>query len=997
VTGGNLSNISGTLGTFQQLPNGQFATAVPNVNLFLINPNSIIFGSGARLDVGASFVATTANAFQFGNLGTFSASQPTPPDQLLTINPSAFLYNQLAQQPRNSIESRAFLRVPDGQSLVLLGGNIAPTTAATGEVFLTGFGVVAPGGQVEVGSVGSSGDVDLVVADRQIGFRIPTTMLRSDITLTGGVSVGGATSRGNRDMRINGRNITLNQRSFIGAGITAGAGNSSETQAGNVIILASGNLRVSEGSRISSIVDPFAAGQTGNVTIEATNLFVEGGSSINPVLSGRGLAGNVTVKANAIALDNAGQIVSAIAPLGSGASGNVSVETGTLSITNGAGISASAFGAGLAGDVQVSASQMLLDGVGIISNGLSPSGIFSTFGATQAEGRGGNVTVRATSLTVANGATISASTIGRGNAGNVEVTAENQLVLDAGGIAGEVGSTATGNSGNVTVRAGALTASRVGVISSTTFGQGSVGNVQVTADQITLDGNVVNGRTSGIFSAVERTGIGAGGNVVVRSDSLQLTNGAAISASTFGTGNAGNVQVSAANIIVDGTNPGGAFATAIASGVAPGAVGNGGSVAIDADSLTVRNGANISASTFGQGNAGNLDITSDTILLDGRSANDRAASGIASQVNLGATGSGGTVRINTNSLAITDGAAVSVATGGIGNAGSIFISADNITLADGPFGVAPSGISSLVARTATGDGGDIKITTRSLTLANGALISSNAGGQGNAGNLDITTNILQLDNGGIIAGARSGNGANITLNIGELLLMRRGSDISTSAGLAGAGGDGGNITINAPNGFIVGVKSENSDIRANAFTGSGGRVNITAQGIYGLQFRPRLTEFSDITASSTFGVSGVVAINTLGIDPSRGLRQLPGGFVDPSNRIDQKCAAGSGFRQSSFTVTGRGGLPENPLEPLQSGEGIAEWVEVEAEREIQNISYGNAARTKFKIQNSEAPPPIIEVDSVMVNKDGSVELVASQQMAQPGRFWYLPSCASWKD
>ncbi|MEX0272735.1 hypothetical protein AB3R30_26915, partial [Leptolyngbyaceae cyanobacterium UHCC 1019] len=124
--------------------------------------------------------------------------------------------------------------------------------------------------------------------------------------------------------------------------------------------------------------------------------------------------------------------------------------------------------------------------------------------------------------------------------------------------------------------------------------------------------------------------------------------------------------------------------------------------------------------------------------------------------------------------------------------------------------------------------------------------------------------------------------------------MRRESQISTSAGFAGAGGNGGNITINAPKGFIVGVKSENSDITANAFTGSGGRVNITAQGIYGLQFRPRLTEFSDITASSTFGVSGVVAINTLGVDPSRGLQQLPGGLVDPSNRIDQKCAAGSG-------------------------------------------------------------------------------------------------------
>jgi large exoprotein involved in heme utilization and adhesion len=73
----------------------------------------------------------------------------------------------------------------------------------------------------------------------------------------------------------------------------------------------------------------------------------------------------------------------------------------------------------------------------------------------------------------------------------------------------------------------------------------------------------------------------------------------------------------------------------------------------------------------------------------------------------------------------------------------------------------------------------------------------------------------------------------------DLLQLRRNSQISTNAGKAQAIGDGGNITINAPNGFIVAKPQENSDITANAFTGSGGKVQINATGIFGIAPRSR--------------------------------------------------------------------------------------------------------------------------------------------------------------
>lgn len=118
VTGSSISNIDGLL------------RANGTANLFLLNPNGIVFGQNAQLDVRGSFVGTTANAIGFGDQGFFSATDPNAPP-LLTVNPSAFLFNQArtaaienrscanaGRDPSNSFNSFG-LRVPDGRSLLL--------------------------------------------------------------------------------------------------------------------------------------------------------------------------------------------------------------------------------------------------------------------------------------------------------------------------------------------------------------------------------------------------------------------------------------------------------------------------------------------------------------------------------------------------------------------------------------------------------------------------------------------------------------------------------------------------------------------------------------------------------------------------------------------------------------------------------------------------------------------------------------------------------------
>ncbi len=233
-------------------------------------------------------------------------------------------------------------------------------------------------------------------------------------------------------------------------------------------------------------------------------------------------------------------------------------------------------------------------------------------------------------------------------------------------------------------------------------------------------------------------------------------------------------------------------------------------------------------------------------------------------------------------------------------------------------------------------------------------------------------------------------GGDITLDVKDLLLLRRNSLVSATAGTAQAGGNGGNITINAP--FIIGVSGENSDITANAFRGNGGRITIDTNAIFGLQYRPQLTPFSDITASSQFGLSGTVAINTLNVDPNRGLVALPINLADPSQQISQDCRPGSKTSASSFVATGRGGIPLSPEEPLESRAIVMKWVPLPEEAgEMRSQGDGEGGEEiqnpKPKIQNS-----IVEAQGWIVDANGTIELVAQTPHSTAWHIW--PACES---
>jgi large exoprotein involved in heme utilization and adhesion len=283
--------------------------------------------------------------------------------------------------------------------------------------------------------------------------------------------------------------------------------------------------------------------------------------------------------------------------------------------------------------------------------------------------------------------------------------------------------------------------------------------------------------------------------------------------------------------------------------------------------------------------------------------------------------------------------------------------------------------SGLFARaTNGGDAGSLTINALALNAQDGAQVTVSSP-QGRAGNLTATAYTILLDQGKLTAITGAGSGGNIRLQNLDLLRMLDMSLISAEAFRAA---NGGNINIDTQ--WLVAVP-KNSDIIANAIRGNGGRVDITASGIFGLQYRDRLTPESDITASSEFGVDGVVTLNTPDVDPSQGLVSLPVELVDASNSIATGCAAGG---ENEFIITGRGGLPPSPSDTLSSD---TVWSDLRSNPKFARTPSSSEEATNPILPQ---PAPIVEATGWVINNKGEVVLTATAPTATRDIPWIRP-------
>ncbi|MEH1935824.1 MAG: S-layer family protein [Nostoc sp.] len=466
----------------------------------------------------------------------------------------------------------------------------------------------------------------------------------------------------------------------------------------------------------------------------------------------------------------------------------------------------------------------------------------------------------------------------------------------------------------------------------------------------------------------EAVGVGASGNISVITPRLTLQQGGGLNSNSVGVAPSGNIHVDATAIELSGFSPINPNNVSILSTSSFGS-GNAGDISVNANSLLLSNGAALTSATFGSGSSGKVTIRTNHTTVMGESP-----SGLYSNISsiTFATGNAKTLTLDTAKLQILDGGVVAATTFFAGNGGDISINATESIEISGRSRSNNSSINSSsillppllrqrfhLPDKLTANAGNVSINTPNLTVTDGGTVSVTSQGSGNGGSLNITANTIRLDRqGSIQAQTESGNGGNIALQVGNLLLLRHHSAIAATAG---GNGDGGNININAP--IIAGL--ENSDIIANAIKGRGGNIQITTQGIFGLKLRDQLTPDSDITASSQFGLSGTVQVNTIGVDPNSGLVQLPANVTDPSQQIATGCSNTNG---SSFVATGRGGVPQNPLQQVTSDRTWDDVRDLSAYRKTGELN----------AQIPALPEVLVEATTWHRNADGKVELIAAK-------------------
>ncbi len=544
VTGTNISHINGTLGV------------LGGANLFLLNPNGIIFGSGAKLDVQGSFMGTTAKSINFADGTLFSSDLAQP--ALLTVsvpvglgfgsNPGAIAvegtgHKLISVAPLDSLiinsGSNAGLQVQPGKTLALVGGDLN----------IQGGILTAEGGRIELGSVGE-GTVSINPTVLTLGYAGVPSFRDIHLSQQALVNAGGITAG---SIHVQGRQISINDASELliqNFGIYPG---------GDIIVDAAESLSLSgysSSNKIRSAVgtQTTGTGASGNITISTKKLTLQEGAAVATNTFSPAASGNLNINATDLIQvmgtsplnPQAGSVIGSFTFL-TGIAGDVKLSTERLSVLDGATVAATNFNSGIGGGVYINAGTVEVIGKSLVL----PSNIASV---NYGSGSAGNVTIDAHTLSVREGGSVSTSSASQGPAGSVKINASKSV--EVLGIAGSpvfssidssviqvsplirlafgLPEIPTGASGDVIINTPTLKLNNGAVVAVTNQGVGNGGTLKVNANTVLFDNQA-------FFTAT--TASGQGGNISLRAQNLQLRHNSAITTNAGSTDNGGNITL----------------------------------------------------------------------------------------------------------------------------------------------------------------------------------------------------------------------------------------------------------------------------------------------------------------------------------------------------------------------------------------------------------------------------------------------------------------------
>jgi len=534
VTGGSISNIDGII------------KANGSANLFLMNPSGIVFGENARLNIGGSFLGTTAENIKFSDGNIFSAINPQAPPLLtinvpvglqMGINPGEITVNgsghnlkvqDINFSPYINPGSSSLLRVKPGKNLSLIGEDIK----------LNGATLNAAMGRIELSSF-KDGELNLNKNTISPNSKFGNIQLSQQSLID--VSGAGAGS-----IQIKGDSISLNNGSLLLIQ------NQGLQKAGDIDINAAESLEINgisaDGQIRSAIVNETLAGNSGNINVVTPRLIIQYGAGIGSRTFSSAQGGNVTFNVSEL-IEIGGfseinpELFSAIVSItfGEGKAGNISIKSRNLFMADGSSVAATSFGQGDGGNIDINAQNVEVkgSGFGLFGDTNIASATFTTAAA-------GNININTKNMIMEGGATVNTTSFNNGDAGNITINAAESIQV----IGQNVNRISTrlesivetipilqsifqlpdipnGNAGNITINTPFLLVTDGAYIGVQNSGTGDAGVLKVNADFLRLN-------NLGNLSAT--TNDGDGGNILLKSQSLQMRRGSSISTSAGATG-----------------------------------------------------------------------------------------------------------------------------------------------------------------------------------------------------------------------------------------------------------------------------------------------------------------------------------------------------------------------------------------------------------------------------------------------------------------------------
>ena len=423
---------------------------------------------------------------------------------------------------------------------------------------------------------------------------------------------------------------------------TTGVGN-----AGELTIIAD-KLILREG--VQATTSTFGAGDAGDLRIETRRLIVQDGAQVVTNTFGGGQGGNLTVIASdSVELSGIkdGQISGLFASTrGAGDGGDLRIETGRLIVRDGAQVLTVSLAEGDGGNLTVIATES----VELIRTPADAQFTTSLSANARGAGDGGDLRIETGKLIVRDGAQIDNVSTREGQGGDITIIATESVELIrtpadaqfANGVFTETFGAGDGgdlkiDTRKLIIRDGAFVSSVAGALrDSFEPGQedglkGRAGDITIIAtESVELSGTSGNLR-SNIKSETESSK--NAGNLSIETGKLIVRDGAFVSTSTFAGGNGGNVILK----VEDSTTLTGAD-TGIFASTSEGSTGNGGTIFIDPQTLIIiREGASIAVNSEGEGTGGSIELQADSLTLNSASITAATASNQGGDITLGVT------------------------------------------------------------------------------------------------------------------------------------------------------------------------------------------------------------------------------------------------------------------------------------------------------------------------------------------------------------------------